>query len=337
MTAQSTWFERWPWTKGNDQPLSPEEIAALEQAWLKHIERAKLVLHKIEKKPDGLWVSLTPNSHLQIQPNRVAFHGDASKDDAAIAASLHHAKEAWGGRLAVNGSEDFKMRSWAHAQIQGLEITNYQPPAHLMAEAERLVASLKAGYYSTKQNDPAPPPGNADSETDWGGPSGGTPRYVPPRNAVNDLFAKAPFDLQKLMREQLEVVSKKNPVGTWPYEPYHYGMGRIMEYENWLARLSEEERKREIAACRTRYEAHYQRNADLLVERMRDLGHELEPHDRGHDENESEPVQDRTNATATDPNMREEALRRLREYKASRPNDRRPEGRGPSLGGGRGR
>jgi hypothetical protein len=320
--TKPTWFERWAWRNGSDQPFSPEEIAALEQAWLKHIERAKITLHKIEKKPDGLWVSLTPNSHLQIQPNRVVFHGDAAKDDAAIAASLHHAKEAWGGRLAVNGGEDFKMRSWAHAQIQGLEITNYQPRAHLMAEAQRLVASLKAGYYSDKQNDPAPS-ANAESEADWGGPSGGTPRYVPPRNAVDDLFAKAPFDLQELMREQLEVVSKENPIGAWPYEPYHYGMGRIMGYENWLASLSEEERKREIAACRTRYEAHYQRSADLLVKKMRDLGHELEPHDQGHDKNEGEPDQ--------------ESLRQLRKNKARRPNDRRPNGRGPSLGGGRGR
>jgi hypothetical protein len=64
---------------------------------------------------------------------------------------------------------------------------------------------------------------------------------------------------------------------TWPDVPYHYGMGRIKAYEEWLARLSETDRQKEIAACRARYEAYYHTVADELVNRMSKLGYDLEP------------------------------------------------------------
>ncbi len=45
---------------------------------------------------------------------------------------------------------------------------------------------------------------------------------------------------------------------TWPDAPYHYGMGRIQAYDQWLASLSEPDRAQEISACKARYMAYYQ-------------------------------------------------------------------------------
>jgi hypothetical protein len=61
----------------------------------------------------------------------------------------------------------------------------------------------------------------------------------------------------------------------WPTVPYHYGMGRIQAYENWLHGLSEEDQKREIAACRIRYEKHYDDLSFHVVKSMKEKGHDV--------------------------------------------------------------
>ena len=114
-------------------------------------------------------------------------------------------------------------------------------------------------------------------------------RYVPPRNAVTELMVSAPAHVRDLMAQELAKIRKKTEDAEWPEVPYHYGMGRIKAYEDWLASLSEEERKREIQACRARYVAHYQGEADLLIKRMRELGHDIEPNTRRRTEEEREP------------------------------------------------
>jgi len=43
----------------------------------------------------------------------------------------------------------------------------------------------------------------------------------------------------------------------------------------WLERLSEQDRKKEQAAARARYEAHYDKEAHLLTAKMRELGCDL--------------------------------------------------------------
>jgi len=107
--------------------------------------------------------------------------------------------------------------------------------------------------------------------------------YQPPRNAVTELFLAAPHELHDAMREELKKIDHVSYHDThdtqliWPRAPYHYGMGRIQRYEHWLSEQSEEDRQAEILACRIRYEAHYQHMAFLLVERMKELGHDLTP------------------------------------------------------------
>ena len=109
-----------------------------------------------------------------------------------------------------------------------------------------------------------------------------TERYTPPRNAVTELFKSTPPELRDAMIREVEKIT--DDAAKWPNAPYHYGMGRIKAYEEWLARLSEKDRKAEIAASRVRYENHYQRVADLVVDRMNELGHDLvasrPPHER---------------------------------------------------------
>lgn len=332
MSDKPSWIERWPWLRWKNRPITPEEILQIEIAWLNYAQKNQYTYHKIEKRNDGVWVSLTPNSHLQIQPTRIAFHGEASKDDAAIIASLHHVQESWGGSFAVRGSDDFKMRSWAHAQVLGLKVTNYEPPKHMRAQASKLVEQIRAAQIAAEQAKEAlrnkvPPasdgPGTGDNSSGTGS-TGGRPRkyegekYVLPRNATSDFLVTLPTEVYAAASEVLEEIRKKNPVGEWPHEQYHYGMGRDMRYEMWLSRLSEEERRREIEAARRRYEAHYDREASALIAEMRARGFDVggpsqkEPdHDSPIDEN--------------------------RPRRPRPPNRNGPEPDGPSLGGGRGR
>lgn len=82
-------------------------------------------------------------------------------------------------------------------------------------------------------------------------------------------------DAEREARRKLEE-EEASGADVWPNVPYHYGMGRIQAYERWLESLSEEEREEEIAACRARYERHYQRVADALAARMKEKGHDLD-------------------------------------------------------------
>jgi hypothetical protein len=106
--------------------------------------------------------------------------------------------------------------------------------------------------------------------------------YIPPRNAVAELLKSTPSALHDAIVREAKKIDKVSYTDTsddgavWPNAPYHYGMGRIKAYEDWLARLSENERNAEIAACRNRYEAHYKTVADVLIARMKELDHDLE-------------------------------------------------------------
>lgn len=110
-------------------------------------------------------------------------------------------------------------------------------------------------------------------------------KYIPPRNEVGELLGEVPFDseLYALMKEEIKKIDPSyysdsdDEAGTWPNVPYHYGMGRIKAYEEWLDGLSEGSQKAEIAACRVRYETHYHTVADALVKRMKEIGYDLAP------------------------------------------------------------
>ena len=85
--------------------------------------------------------------------------------------------------------------------------------------------------------------------------------YIPPRNAVNELIQRVPDELRQLLTETWKEHDKQSFERTdsesWPDVPYHYGQGRIPEYEVWRDSLSEQDQKKEIAAVRIRYEAYY--------------------------------------------------------------------------------
>jgi hypothetical protein len=119
--------------------LTVEEADELE-------ERLRLYGHDkdaVKKQADGVWLEISANSRLQFQNGRVLFHGQITDD--AIAAGMRHAQAAWGGHLYVHGSdEDFKLRTWAHAQVAGVVVENYEPPEHLRQRADGLVKNLRA-------------------------------------------------------------------------------------------------------------------------------------------------------------------------------------------------
>jgi hypothetical protein len=97
--------------------------------------------------------------------------------------------------------------------------------------------------------------------------------YIPPRNAVNELIQRVPDELRQLLIETWKEHDKQSE--SWPDVPYHYGQGRIREYEVWRDSLSEQDQKQEIAAVRVRYEAYYDAMARSLVEVMAKQGHDI--------------------------------------------------------------
>jgi hypothetical protein len=123
-------------------PLTDEELEQLRAEWLAY-GHAK---ETITKATDGLWIKISPDATIQVMPGRVVFHGDATDD--AIAASMRNAQEAWGGTMNVHGPEDFKLRSWAHAQVAGVIVENYEPPAHLRRQADDLVSKYATHVFN---------------------------------------------------------------------------------------------------------------------------------------------------------------------------------------------
>jgi hypothetical protein len=101
--------------------------------------------------------------------------------------------------------------------------------------------------------------------------------YVPPHNALMELFEATPKKLRGVMLGQLREIRQGRPETQWPQAAYHYGMGRNKAYEAALGKLSAEERLREIARCKVLYESTYRIDADLVIHRMRALGYSVEP------------------------------------------------------------
>ena len=81
----------------------------------------------------GVWVTLG-SSRLLDSGDRVTLHGPISDD--AIAAMVGKARDQWAGRCEIWGSDEFRERYWLEAQRQGVEVTNYDPPPHIKAQAD---------------------------------------------------------------------------------------------------------------------------------------------------------------------------------------------------------
>jgi hypothetical protein len=103
--------------------------------------------------------------------------------------------------------------------------------------------------------------------------------YIPPRNAVEQLIQKVPDELRPLLTETWHELDKQSFEHTdsesWPDVPYHYGQGRIREYEVWRDSLREQDGKDENAAVRIRYETYYDAMARFLVWVMAKQGHDI--------------------------------------------------------------
>lgn len=79
------------------------------------------------------------SSSLEITKDAIHIRG--AKSDLAIAAALRLIKEE-GSDLEIKGSEEFKLRVWAHAQIAGVRVTNYAPPRALQARANQTLNEI---------------------------------------------------------------------------------------------------------------------------------------------------------------------------------------------------
>jgi hypothetical protein len=104
-------------------------------------------------------------------------------------------------------------------------------------------------------------------------------KYIYPRNAAQELSQKVPDELQPLLTDAWREIDKQTFGGpeseSWPDVPYHYGQGRIMEYELWRDSLGEQDQKNEIAAARIRYETYYDAMARFLVWVLAKQGHDI--------------------------------------------------------------
>lgn len=125
------------------QELPEEELARLLAEWLDYGHEKET----IRKASDGLWIAIRGGTTLQVQPGRVTFHGEMTDD--AIAAGVRHAQDAWKGRMYIHGpDEEFKIRTWAHAQIAGVEVGNYAPPPQRTDEANMLVSKYAVEIFN---------------------------------------------------------------------------------------------------------------------------------------------------------------------------------------------
>jgi hypothetical protein len=96
----------------------------------------------VRREKDHLLVDVCPRSQVAVKATGLHFAGELT--DQAIEAGMHHVKHFWGGRMSINGgSEHEKMRSWAHAQIHGVEVVDYKPTGAMAMEAAREVERLK--------------------------------------------------------------------------------------------------------------------------------------------------------------------------------------------------
>lgn len=63
-----------------------------------------------------------------ITPQSVTIDGAANKDQATIETAVLHAKTQWGGKMQIDsGTEEFKARAWAAAQLHGVKVHGYKP------------------------------------------------------------------------------------------------------------------------------------------------------------------------------------------------------------------
>lgn len=105
-----------------------------------------------------------------------------------------------------------------------------------------------------------------------------------PRNSVTALFMAIPRKLHSILEGELKKLDKvsytatEDPYCCWPHVPYHYGMGRLISYDEWFDSLSEEMQKKEQIQCRIRYEDYYDRVAYHAINRMKEMGHNLMPY-----------------------------------------------------------
>jgi hypothetical protein len=130
------------WAATDSHWLSDEDIDEMIATWLRYGHDKNTI-----QKQDG-YVAVTINSGtvLHVRDGEISFHGEVTDD--AIAAGMRHAQEAWGGRMYIYGSEDFKLRNWAMAQVAGVEIGNYSPPPHLMERADHLLRTYAVEMFN---------------------------------------------------------------------------------------------------------------------------------------------------------------------------------------------
>jgi hypothetical protein len=173
---------------------TPIEIAQTAEIWRRY------GYQNLEIVDDGGRVHISPRSHLHIQPNKIEFHGEDEHE--SFKASIRHVQEVWGGSFNVEGSDDFKLKAWAYAQVYGLKVNNYRPSVNQMGEAQRLVTQIGLRRESEMREassipvsdthatppDEIPPPALPSPPTTIGGQSSSVERW---RNALRDRLSAA--------------------------------------------------------------------------------------------------------------------------------------------------
>lgn len=122
------------------QRLEEQEAFALVEKW------RGWGFTDVVSSEDGVWIKISSRSRLQDVGNRVFVHGQPPEDDA-IKALVLNAQESWGGQMTLFGDDDFKARAWLESQRQGVRISGYTPPPHIIAiweKEQRKMQSQKA-------------------------------------------------------------------------------------------------------------------------------------------------------------------------------------------------
>jgi hypothetical protein len=99
-----------------------------------------------------------------------------------------------------------------------------------------------------------------------------------PRNGVAEMSIAVPPELSGLVDKLAAEIMKERKLVKWPHAPYHFGMGRMLAYEQWLSSLDLKQMKEEVARCIAATTNYYDLIAYKVMRKLLEQGINIRPY-----------------------------------------------------------
>jgi hypothetical protein len=118
--------------------LTDAELKEIGLLWLDLLIEFEMPLERAVHTPGRLSFELSGDRHISIDHNGIELDDDgAAQDDNAIRATLEYFKlKSPREPVQLEGSDEFKLRSWIQAQVVGIQIAGYSPKPGEIDNAE---------------------------------------------------------------------------------------------------------------------------------------------------------------------------------------------------------